>query len=147
MRRGHSVVERAAGGTVAAGEAVNDRVDWTHIIDEVETVGRSERSVLRSHIRVVLEHLIKLQASPSADPRKRWKTSVRRARIDIERSLTDSPSLRRAVSGMVAEETVAARQLVASALGDFGERAVADVGSLSFTPEQVVGDWFADVAP
>jgi hypothetical protein len=140
-------VERAAGGTVAAGEAVNDRVDWTHIIDEVETVGRSERSVLRSHIRVVLEHLIKLQASPSADPHKGRKTSVRRARIDIERSLTDSPSLRRAVSGMVAGETVAAGQLVASALGDFGEPAVVDVGSLSFTPEQVLGDWFADVAP
>jgi hypothetical protein len=132
---------------LAAGEVVNDRVDWANIIDEVETVGRSERAALRSHIRVVLEHLIKLHVSPSADPRNGWKTSVRRARIDIERSLTDSPSLRRAVPAMVADETGSARQLVASALEDFGERPVVDVSSVSFTPEQVLGDWFPDTAP
>ena len=54
---------------VAAGENINDQVDWPHIIEEVETVGRSERAALHSHIAVVLEHLIKLQASPATDPR------------------------------------------------------------------------------
>jgi len=43
---------------IAAGETVNDRIDWSNIIDEVETVGRSERSALRSHIGTVLEHLM-----------------------------------------------------------------------------------------
>jgi Domain of unknown function DUF29 len=132
---------------VAAGEAVNDRVDWTNIIDEVEAVGRSERSALRSHIRVVLEHLMKLQASPSADPRNGWKTSIRRGRIDIDRSLKDSPSLRRAVPGMISDELVSARQLVVSALVDFGERPMVDVDSVSFTPAQVLGDWFPGEVP
>ncbi len=52
---------------LAAGENINDQVDWPHVIDEMETVGRSERSALRSHIAAVLEHLIKLQASPATD--------------------------------------------------------------------------------
>ena len=54
---------------VAAGENINDQVDWPNVIEEVETVGRSERAALRSHIAAVLEHLIKLQASPATDPR------------------------------------------------------------------------------
>jgi hypothetical protein len=58
------------------GETINDQVDWANIIDEVETVGRSERAALRRHVAVVLEHLIKLQASPPTDPRNGWKSSV-----------------------------------------------------------------------
>ncbi len=40
---------------MAAGEIVNEPVDWANIIDEVETVGRSERSGLRSHLAEVAE--------------------------------------------------------------------------------------------
>ncbi|MGD0105923.1 MAG: DUF29 family protein [Rhodopila sp.] len=87
---------------LAAGENINDQIDWPNIIDEVETVGRSERAALRSHIAVVLELLMKLEASPSADPREGWIVTVIRARRDIERSLEDSPSLRPVVPGIYA---------------------------------------------
>jgi hypothetical protein len=47
---------------LAAGERVNDAdLDWPNIAEEIETVGRSERAALSSHIGNVLEHLIKLQ--------------------------------------------------------------------------------------
>ena len=85
---------------LAAGESINDQIDWPNIIDEVETVGRSERAVLRSHIAVVLEHLMKLQASPSVDPRNGWTVTLLRARRVIERSLEDSPSLCPAVAAI-----------------------------------------------
>ena len=49
----------------AAGELVNDaELDWPNIAAEIESVGISERRVLASHIRNVLEHLIELEASP-----------------------------------------------------------------------------------
>ena len=127
---------------VASGESVNDQVDWPNIIDEVETVGRSERNALRSHVAVVLEHLIKLSASPAADPRKGWRTSVRRARIDIRRKLRDNPGLRSAVAGMILDETPPARELAVSAMEEHGEEPRADINSLAFTEDQVLGDWF-----
>jgi hypothetical protein len=127
---------------LAAGENINDQIDWPNVIDEVETVGRSERAALRSHIAVVLEHLMKLQASPSADPRNGWTITVIRARRDIERSLEDSPSLRPAVAGMVADEMASARKIVASTLAAYGEKPRAEIDGLTYTGDQVLGDWF-----
>jgi len=128
----------------AAAARWNDQIDWPNIIDEVETVGRSERAALRSHIAVVLEHLIKLLASPAADPRNGWKTSIRRARIAIGRNLKDNPSLRPAVAAMIADETPSARELAASTLAEHGERPLLAIDGLTFAEEQVLGGWFPD---
>ena len=68
---------------LALGETVEDQIDWSNIIDEVATAGRFERAALRSRIAVVLEfleYLMKLEASPSVDPRNGWEVSVVRAR-------------------------------------------------------------------
>ncbi len=126
---------------VAAGEQVNDQIDWPNIIEEVETVGRSERAALRGHIATVLEHLIKLQASPAIDPRRSWMASIDRARADIARDLQDSPSMRRLVPQMIVEETARARRLVSLSLERFGEQPRADLDRLTFSEEQVLGDW------
>jgi len=131
----------------AAAARWNDQIDWPNIIDEVETVGRSERAALRSHIAVVLEHLIKLLASSAADPRNGWKTSIRRARIAIERDLDDSPSLRQAVAGMVQDETLRSRKYVMGSLKDYGEQPLLAIDSLTFTDDQVLGDWFPGDGP
>ncbi|WP_428487778.1 DUF29 domain-containing protein [Rhodopila sp.] len=127
---------------VAAGETINDQVDWPNIIDEVETVGRSERAALRSHIAVVLEHLIKLQASPATEPRSGWKASIDRARNGIFKVLKDNPSLRPAVAGLIADETPDVRTLVVKLLNRYGEQPGLDTDSLTFTQEQVLDDWF-----
>ena len=81
---------------LAAGERVNDAdLDWPNIAEEIETVGRSERAALSSHISNVLEHLIKLQISPATDPRAGWRETILRGRSEAEELLRDSPSLRR----------------------------------------------------
>ena len=50
---------------LAAGERVNDAdLDWPNIAEEIETVGRSERAALSSHISNVLEHLISCRSRP-----------------------------------------------------------------------------------
>jgi hypothetical protein len=127
----------------AAGELVNDAsLDWWNIAEEVESLGRSERSVLRSHIITVLEHLIKLQASPATDPRNGWKETIDRARDDVERALIDSPSMRALVEGMIADETPRAGRRVARSLVLYGEQPLVDIGGLTLTEDQVLGDWF-----
>jgi hypothetical protein len=129
----------------AAGELVNDSaLDWPNIAEEIESVGNSERYRIQSHIGTVIEHLIKLQASPTIDPRNGWKTTVRNARRGIERSLKTSPSLRREVAEMIGEETSAAKQDVAATLKDYSERPVVAIEGLTFTEEQVLGPWFPD---
>ncbi len=129
----------------AAGELVNDSaLDWPNIAEEIESVGNSERSALRSHIATVLEHLIKLQASPAAEPRNGWKASVLHARGGIHRTLKGSPSLRREAAAMIADETPEAQQLVAATLVIYGEEPVVAIERLAFTEEQVLGPWFPD---
>jgi hypothetical protein len=55
---------------LAAGERVNDQVDWDNVAEEIDSLGRSQRVALASHLRVVLEHLMKLEASPAIEPRR-----------------------------------------------------------------------------
>ena len=89
---------------LAAGERVNDQVDWENVAEEIDSVGRSQRIALASHVRVVLEHLMKLEASPAVEPRRGWRETVRRARADIRELLEDSPSLRRTVGTIIARQ-------------------------------------------
>jgi Domain of unknown function DUF29 len=64
----------------AAQTRANDpAIDWPNIIAEIESVGRSERSALASHVRTILEHLAKLEASPATEPRAGWRQTVPRA--------------------------------------------------------------------
>ncbi len=78
---------------LAAGERVNDAdLDWPNIAEEIETVGRSERGAIISKIATIIEHLVKLQASPAMDPRAGWRATIRRSRIELEKLLRDNPT-------------------------------------------------------
>ena len=118
----------------AAGDLVNDReLDWPNIAEEIESVGRSERLALRGHIGTVLEHLIKLHASPAIEPRNGWKASVLHARRQIYRALKDSPSLHQEMAAMVADETPGVSHDVAATLAIYAEQPLVPIDSLTFT--------------
>lgn len=128
---------------LAAGERVNDAdLDWPNIADEIETVGRSERVAVRSHLSNIMEHLIKLQASPAVEPRAGWQITVTRARRDIATLLKESPSIRPQVVTMLADELPATRRLAAMALTQHGETPLVDLQTLTYSEDQVLGDWF-----
>ncbi len=132
----------------ASGELVNDaELDWPRIAEEIESLGQSERYRLRSHIGTVLEHLIKLQASPATDPRNAWKTSVRNARRGIRHCLKTSPSLRREIGLMTLEETRDAQLDVAATLRDYGQTPRLIIEDLTYTDVQVLEPWFPDEPP
>lgn len=124
---------------LAAGERVNDRVDWDNVAEEIESVGRSQRTALASHVAVVLEHLMKLQASPAIDPRCGWEDTVRRTRLDIKRLLEDNPSLRPTVDAVIARQLADVREIVAASLERFGETPRLSVESLTYDADSVLG--------
>ncbi len=77
----------------AATARSNLPLDFDNLAEEVESMGKSEARTVRSHLARVLEHLLKLEYSPAASPRRGWQQSVLAHRIDAEDELTDSPSL------------------------------------------------------
>jgi hypothetical protein len=129
---------------LAAGEQVNAPVDWENVAEEIESVGRSQRLALASHVGLVLEHLMKLEASPATEPRRGWEETVRRVRLDIKRLLEDSPSLRPTVSMVIARQIADVREIVALGLARYGETPRVAFEGLSYDAEAVLGGFLPD---
>ncbi len=129
----------------AASAGWNAPIDGENLAEEIESLGRSERHALASHIGTVIEHLLKLEVSPSTDPARGSRDTIRRARRDIARLLRDSPSLQREIPRMVADELGSARSLVHASLHDYGEQARTDLDARCYSEEQVLGDWLPDI--
>lgn len=92
----------------------NVPVDWKHLVEEVEDLGRSELHAVRSHLRVLIEHLLKLSVSRAEEPCRGWMLTVQRARTELEERL--SPSLRRRLARELAQIYARARRDAAFAL-------------------------------
>jgi hypothetical protein len=135
--------EQAAASRQAKGS--NLPLDWENLAEEIESLGKSDRRELRSQITRVLRHLLKLEASPAAEPRAGWRATIREARAEIEGVLEDSPSLRREAEACITKQLRVAAELAADDLGQYGEPADAVWARLEggeYTGEQVLGDWF-----
>ena len=124
----------------AARERSNAPLDWENLAEEIEGLGASERRALGSHVRTVIENLMKLRLSPADDPRSGWRRIIRRARADIEVILETSPSLRRELPAIIGRETARACPLVADDMAEHGENP-AGLNALSFDVDQVIGPW------
>jgi hypothetical protein len=68
-------------------------LDLEHLAEEIESVGASDRRAIRSHLRVLLTHALKWAYQPDRRSES-WRSSISMARIFIEETLHDSPSLR-----------------------------------------------------
>ena len=122
-------------------------LDWDNLAEEIESLGKSDRRELRSQIRRIMRHLLKLEISPALDPRGGWCSTIADSRSEIEDVLQDSPSLGREVDRMIAEELNTAAKFAAADLRQHGEPAEAVWARLEkggFTAEQVLGDWFPE---
>ncbi|HEY2620277.1 MAG TPA: DUF29 domain-containing protein [Acetobacteraceae bacterium] len=130
---------------LAAGERVNDAdLDWPNIAEEIETLGRSERRLLTNQLATIIEHLVKLQASPAQEPRAGGRATIRRCRLSVEELLDNNPSLRPVADKLVADAMKTGRRLAEVAFEEYGERPRVDPRTLSYAINQVVGDWFPD---
>jgi hypothetical protein len=123
----------------------NQKLDWENLAEEIESLGKSERHSLKSQIQRVVEHLLKLQHSPAVNPRTGWIDSINSARTEIELVLEDSPSLRTEVAASIAAALKRAERKVFVALEEYGEldaAARSRIRATTYTPEQILGDWF-----
>ena len=71
-------------------------VDLDNLIEELESMGRSERRAIKSLLIRLLEHLLKLKYWDVERERNEghWKGEIRTFRREINERLKDSPSLK-----------------------------------------------------
>jgi hypothetical protein len=69
------------------------KLDIENLIEEIESLGRSERRTLISHLIIYFQHILKTQFQPEYDC-KSWKDSIRKSLYQAEDTLKDNPSLK-----------------------------------------------------
>ena len=67
-------------------------IDLANLIEEIESMGKSEKRELKSRLIVLLMHLLKWQYQPEKRSES-WRSTITEQRICIELLLEDSPSL------------------------------------------------------
>lgn len=97
----------------------NAPVDFPNLIEEVEDLGRSARNAVRSQMRRLLEHLLKLAYSPATEPRRGWLATVDQARLELRDHLT--PTLRQDAEAELPRLYLDARLLTIRRLANFDE--------------------------
>jgi Domain of unknown function DUF29 len=96
---------------------------------------------LASAVRIILEYLAKLEASPAVEPRGGWRQTVLRVRATIDEMLEESPSLRPSLDAVIEREMRRIRPLVADALAQYGETPRVPLEKIDYSSEQVLGPW------
>jgi hypothetical protein len=91
-------------------------VDVTHVAEEIEDLGHEQRHAVRSHLRVLLWHLLEWACQP-AHRSPSWRTSIINARAEIADRLDDYPSIRPHVPALLAAAYPRARRLAAAETG------------------------------
>ena len=80
---------------LAAGERVNEAVDWPNLIEEVEDLGRSQLNAFEGLILQAFIHLLKCQAWPSSMAHRHWKAETNTFLATARRRF--APSMRQKV--------------------------------------------------
>jgi hypothetical protein len=103
----------------------DNRFDREHVAEEIEDLGKSERDAVRSQIRRIIEHLLKLAYSPAEQPRANWMETIDDARETLADKLTGT--LRREMEGGLEKLYAEGRRRGARGLIRHGEPDVAEI--------------------
>jgi hypothetical protein len=94
------------------------------VAEEIEDLGKSERYAVRSQIRRIIEHLLKLAYSPAEQPRVSWMETIDDARETLSDKVT--ATLRRDVESSLENLYAEGRRRAARGFRRHGEADVAD---------------------
>lgn len=80
----------------AGAERNNAPIDWQNVAEEIESMGKSERSEIGSRLRVLVAHMLKWIYCPELRERceRGWRLTIVEQRDRLNDDLRDSPSLR-----------------------------------------------------
>jgi hypothetical protein len=123
----------------------DNRFDRENVAEEIESLGRSERDTVRSHVRRIIEHLLKLAYSNAQPPRFGWIGTIIDARDELENKL--SPTLHKDADERLGRIYAATRRRAAVGLREYGETAAADLlpERCPYTLDQILeDDWYPD---
>jgi uncharacterized protein DUF29 len=137
--------EQAEALRAAMRNGSNQRLDLRNLAEEIEELGKSVRRELQSQIRRIVRHLLKLEHSSAAEPRRGWTESIVDARAEIEDLLEASPSLKTELAGDIERQRKRAIDLPLRDLRrheKIDPATAALLRAASYTEEQVLGDWF-----
>ncbi|HZK89216.1 MAG TPA: DUF29 domain-containing protein [Stellaceae bacterium] len=103
----------------------DNRFDRENVAEEIESLGRDQRDAVRSQVRRVIEHFLKLQYSPAREPRSGWMGSVVEARAALEDRM--SATLRSAIEAELSRLYRVGRKQAALGMEPYGETNAAAV--------------------
>ena len=87
----------------AAGEPVNEAPDWANIIEEIESVGRSEFSAVESWWFQAFLHDLKAEAWPLSRDVPHWRGKARGFRAQARRKYRPSMQSKIDLAGLYAD--------------------------------------------
>lgn len=91
-------------------------IDLSNIVEEIESLGRSDRRALISSYRVLIQHLLKWQFQPQKRS-KSWENTIAEQRNRIDLLERESPSLAAKAHEIIKEAYGRARSQAAREMG------------------------------
>lgn len=116
-------------------------LDLENLIEEIESLGRSEKHAISSYLRRLCEHLLKIEYwdSERESCLRGWKLEVRNFRLQIQDHLAASPSLTSFLEDIFAKQYKNGRKLFLDA-SELNAQLIPE--EPSFTLEQALDeDW------
>jgi hypothetical protein len=135
--------QQAAALRAMAEQRAHGPLDLENLAEEVESLGRSDLNAVRSQVQRIVEHLLKLEHSPSEGPRADWRHSVRQARDQVEDHMT--ASMRPDVEADLAKLFARGKREAAFGLRQHGEHKAANALPVDcpYSFEQILEqDWY-----
>ena len=77
-------------------------IDLDNLIEEIESMGASERYQLQNRLKVLIAHLLKWQFQPAYRSRS-WNATIEEQRLSVIGLLEDNPSLTRILEERIAK--------------------------------------------
>ena len=111
--------EQAAALRRLSAERWNGPLDLEHLALEVEDLGDERRNAVRSQLRRLIEHCLKLEHSPATDPRAGRLDTIDHARAEIADRVT--PTIRRDAEAQLPEALRPGARVARRALERHGE--------------------------
>ena len=121
-------------------------LDLENLIDEISSMGKSEKRSLESYLTRLLEHLLKLAywESELEYNQRGWKNEIRNFRLRIQQIIEDSPSLKPYLSEIFSSCYQNARKLFLD-LSGMAENLVG-LAPICTIEQALNEDWFPEIS-